>query len=156
MFTGSTKTKQGWHLVDEMVKRWMQQRIELTHDFETLVSPKFEGDQSKYLADALSAFNQTLVDYVSAGHFEIYNELINEAREYNDGSLSNGIDLCKSIEHSTDLALAFNDKYAASAELVLERLPRDITELGNMLNRRFELEDQLIQAAHSCHRAKVA
>lgn len=158
MLNRSRRTKEGWLLVDDMVKRWMQQRVDLTQDFEGIVTPLQSEESSNSLSARINRFCQTLVDYVSAGHFEVYNELITEAKEFNDGSLGRGIDLCKAIAQSTDLALEFNDKFELErhdAEL-LAKLPKYLVELGSVLNLRFELEDRLISAVHNCHRPLVA
>lgn len=158
MLNRSRRTKEGWLLVDDMVKRWMQQRVDLTQDFEGIVTPNQSEEPSNSLSIRINRFCQTLVDYVSAGHFEVYNELITEAKEFNDGSLGRGIDLCKAIAQSTDLALEFNDKFELQrhdAEL-LAKLPKYLVELGSVLNLRFELEDRLISAVHNCHRPLVA
>lgn len=158
MLNHSKRTKEGWLLVDDMVRRWMQQRVNLTQDFEGIVTPHQQEEPASSLSHRINRFCQALVDYVSAGHFEVYNELITEAKEFNDGSLGKGIDLCKAIEQSTDLALEFNDKFEATrhdAEL-LSKLPKHLVELGRVLNLRFELEDRLISAVHNCHRTLVA
>ena len=154
----SKRTKEGWTLVDDMVRRWMQQRIELTQDFEAVVSPSLTTGNNKELSSHIRRFCQTLVDYVSAGHFEVYNELITEAREFNDGSLGTGIDLYHAIEQSTDLAVAFNDKFEQldHSRSLLADLPECLANLGKTLNSRFELEDHLIAAVHECHRPMVA
>ena len=154
----SKRTREGWALVDDMVRRWMQQRIQLTQDYENIVTPRVLEEAEVSLSFRINTFCQTLVDYVSAGHFEIYNELIIEAKEFNDGSLSTGIDLCRAIEQSTDLALEFNDKYESQAHSsnLAHELPRDLVELGRVLNHRFELEDELISTVHECHRPLVA
>jgi regulator of sigma D len=158
MVKRSKRTKEGWSLVDDMVRRWMQQRIQLTQDFENVVTPQPLEEPAAKLSSRITSFCQTLVDYVSAGHFEVYNELIIEAREFNDGSLSTGIDLCKEIEQSTDLALEFNDKFETEAHAanLLQELPRELVALGSMLNSRSDLEDKLIAAVHDCHRPLVA
>lgn len=158
MIKCSKRTREGWFLVDDMVRRWMQQRIQLTQDFEGIVTPRDSEEPASRLSARVSTFCQTLVDYVSAGHFEVYNELISEAREFNDGSVLTGIDLCSAIDDSTDMALEFNDKYLSNelCQRALATLPRDMVELGNVLNLRFELEDKLISAVHECHRPMVA
>lgn len=158
MVNRSKRTRAGWYLVEDMVKRWMQQRIELTQDYEAIVTPAVNEELVDELSIRINKFCQTLVDYVSAGHFEIYNELITEAREFNDGSLGTGMDLCKAIDASTDLALEFNDKFEDNNHnsQLLSQLPRHLVELGSVLNLRFELEDHLISAVHDCHRPLVA
>ena len=158
MLTRSKRTKEGWLLVDDMVKRWMQQRVQLTQDFEGIVTPLQSEESDGSLSTRINRFCQTLIDYVSAGHFEVYNELITEAKEFNDGSLGLGIDLCKAIEKSTDLAIEFNDKFETDRHdaALLAQLPKHLVDLGSVLNLRFELEDRLISAVHSCHRSLVA
>ncbi|MFT4863021.1 MAG: regulator of sigma D [Pseudohongiellaceae bacterium] len=158
MRSRSKRTKEGWTLVDDMVRRWMQQRIELTQDFEAVVTPSIYTQSNKELSRHIRRFCQSLVDYVSAGHFEVYNELITEAREFNDGSLGTGIDLYRAIEQSTDLAVEFNDKFErlGHSRNLLAELPESLANLGKTLNSRFELEDHLIAAVHECHRPMVA
>jgi regulator of sigma D len=142
MLARSKRTKEGWLLVDDMVKRWMQQRVQLTQDFKGIVTPIKSEEASDSLSARINCFCQTLVDYVSAGHFEVYNELITEAKEFNDGTLGLGIDLCKAIEKSTDLAIEFNDKFELDRHdaALLAELPKHLVDLGSILNLRFELE----------------
>lgn len=154
----SKRTRSGWMLVEEMVRRWMQQRVLLTDDFQSLIPPESTEESLEKLSGRVRRFCQTLVDYISAGHFEIYNELIREASEFNDGSLATGMDLCRAIQASTDLALEFNDLLESDehCQQWINQLPTRLVELGSVLNLRFELEDQLIQAVHASHEPLVA
>ncbi len=43
--------------------------------------------QTDALREKFVRLCEVLVDYVSAGHFEVYEQLIQEAREFNDGGL---------------------------------------------------------------------
>ena len=59
----------------------------------------------------LQHFCEILVDYVSAGHFEVYEQLTSEAKAFGD---QRGLELAKQIypriEVITEVALAFNDR----------------------------------------------
>ena len=57
----------------------------------------------------------------------------------------------------TQQCVDFNDKYD-TAEHCLEKitdLSKDLSDLGEMLSERFDLEDQLIEKLHNVHRGLV-
>lgn len=94
----------------------------------------------------LEEFCGQLVDYVSAGHFEIYDYVMAayEATRGNARVLAERI--YPRIKHNTDEALNFHDKYTQADEDTLMELDRDLSHLGELLEERFELEDRLVSA----------
>ncbi|MGK0498500.1 MAG: regulator of sigma D [Oceanicoccus sp.] len=147
--------KERWSGVNQLIDRWLQERQEIVVQFCAL-SGVHELSRDDATADTrLERFCQLLVDYVSAGHFEIYYELIREAEAFKDGSADIANALMPQITVTTEVAMNFNDKYANAAG-PLAKLPKHLSKLGEVLASRMELEDQLIDALHESHRAQVA
>lgn len=94
----------------------------------------------------LEEFCGQLVDYVSAGHFEIYDYVVAayEAAKGNARQLAERI--YPRIKQNTDEALNFHDKYSQADEDTLLELDQDLGHLGEVLEERFELEDKLVSA----------
>ncbi|MFP2770956.1 sigma D regulator [Oceanisphaera sp. KMM 10153] len=98
--------------------------------------------------EELSEFCGQLVDYVCAGHFEIYDYVVAayEAARGNARTLAERI--YPRLKQSAAEALNFHDKYAQVDEdsLLELELDLDLGQLGEMLEERFELEDRLVSA----------
>ncbi|WP_107853065.1 sigma D regulator [Oceanimonas marisflavi] len=96
--------------------------------------------------DELHEFCGQLVDYVSAGHFEIYDHVLAayEASQGNARVLAERI--YPRIKRNTDDALNFHDKYTQADEDTLLELDQDLNRLGELLEERFALEDRLVSA----------
>ena len=145
-----------WSGVNQLIERWLQERQSIIVQFCAL-----SGVHELRSSDAdpsnlrLQKFCQILVDYMSAGHFEVYYELIREAEEFDDGSAEIANALMPRITITTEVAMEFNDKYS-SADGTLTNLPKNLSKLGEVLASRFELEDQLIDVMHEAHREQVA
>jgi len=107
----------------------------------------------------LRHFCELMVDYISAGHFEVYDHLIQEAEEFNDGK---GLEVARrlypEVSKTTEQVLAFNDNFDAvlSTQDDSPSLARELSKLGETLVSRFELEDQLIESLHYSHRELIA
>ncbi len=100
----------------------------------------------------IQAFCQILLDYLSAGHFEIYDDLVQQCQKKGPESLKLAQALYPRIAESTNLALDFNDKYAeAKGESLLDQFDKELSELGEALEQRFELEDELIHNLYANH-----
>ena len=98
------------------------------------------------------------MDYISAGHFEIYEELIAEAKVFNDSNVSIIDHVYPEIDLSTEIALVFNDKYELQFhdDDFFPDITEDLQKLGQSLELRFELEDLLIEKLHLNHKTMVA
>jgi regulator of sigma D len=147
--------KTRWGAVNELIERWLDERQALIVQYCAISG--IQKAQQATNPTRLQKFCQLLLDYVSAGHFEIYYELIREAEAFDDGTAELAKPLLPQITATTQIALDFNDTYA-ECEAVGEPgvLAKGLSELGETLATRFELEDQLIAALHACHREQVA
>lgn len=147
-----------WGNVDKMISRWLLERQELIVLYCKVDGLKQFSSQDTPLSVRVQALCDVLIDYVSAGHFEVYQLLMKEAEHFNE-DYQNTIDrILPLIQQSTELALDFNDHYC-SAELCeknIDQLARDLNKLGVKMVERFDLEDQLIENLHNCHRDMVA
>lgn len=90
-------------------------------------------------------FCQLLVDYISLGHFGIY-QRITDGKERRTKVLQKAEEIYPRIAKATDTAIEFNDKYEnLSNKMELSTLSDDLSHLGEELATRIELEDQLIE-----------
>jgi regulator of sigma D len=93
----------------------------------------------------LIQFSQILVDYVSLGHFGVYERLL-AGTERRNGVLSVAKDIYPEFSATTDAAISFNDKYDNVDKMdVFEDLEQDLSALGESLAKRIELEDRLCE-----------
>ncbi len=158
MLTDISKPNEQWGNVDKLIRHWLKERQELIVLYCKVDGLKEFTPQSTPIAVKVQALCQVLIDYVSAGHFEIYHRLMKEAEEFNEDYKALIGRIFPAIEESTAMALDFNDRYASieHCEKCMETLARDLNALGIIMVERFELEDQLIAALHDCHRELVA
>lgn len=137
-----------WGGVHQLIDRWLQERHELVSAFVALN----DAPQASVAdAETVQRFCEILVDYVSAGHFEVYEQLNGEAKAFGD---QRGLELAKQIypriEAITEVALAFNDR-CDNGDCRDSSLGPELKRLGQMLHERFELEDCLIEVLHNAH-----
>jgi len=107
-------------------------------DYDTVYVESFK--------ELLQEFCQDMVDYIATGHFEIYrriedgNERRNEILKLSDGAFDK-------IINTTRMAINFNDFYDLSDDFnpdILKTFPKQLSELGENLAVRIELEDKFI------------
>lgn len=95
--------------------------------------------------DLLNEFCQVLVDYIAAGHFGLYERII-ENKERRKSVSELAVKIYPMIDESTQFSLSFNEQYdSANENMDFSNLSRDLSRLGEILTARMELEDQLIQ-----------
>lgn len=156
MLDNCRNAKERWGGVSELIDRWLKERQELLVHYCEL-SGTTDYSQTDALYAKLVRLCEVLVDYVSAGHFEIYDQLVQEAREFNDGGLELAARLYPKIEQTTETALNFNDRLSGQSltEGEVRELFEQLSELGETLESRFEMEDYLIEHLHNAHAEKV-
>jgi regulator of sigma D len=145
MLESYRNTRERWAGVSELIDRWLKNRQELLIQYCDL-SQENSLSQTEMLQEKFVRLCETLVDYVSTGHFELYEQLIQEARESDDGGLELAAMVYPRIAQTTEAALSFNDRLDGRelAPEDIKTLFRELSDLGEMLETRFEMEDALI------------
>lgn len=91
----------------------------------------------------LTRFSQLLIDYVSLGHFGLYERLLtgNERRE-RIFTVAN--ELYPAFSATTEAAIRFNEKYEHADSICFsDELELDLSSLGEFLAKRIDLENRL-------------
>lgn len=147
MLTRLEKARQAWGGKHALVDQWLDERKNLLVSYCHMAGlPPFETKRSELPSrDELKDFCGLLVDYVSTGHFEVYDKLLEECELQGKSQWAQAIH--SRIGESTDLALAFNDRYTDHLDdNTLLRLDKDLSLLGEAMSQRFEAEDKMIAA----------
>ena len=90
-----------------LLQRWLVERQELLSRYCALSTTLKQSASSAATRGKLDRFCEVLVDYVSAGHFEVYRELL-EAGERR--GVADGAALYRQIVPTTAVALDFNGR----------------------------------------------
>jgi len=140
--------------VEELLTRWLRERRELLGRYTEIVVALDSSLSGEAMEQRQRTLCELLVDYVSAGHFEVFNELLNEAVTFADGSGALAEKLIPEIVDTTEVILAYEEKYGENV-ISGGKLKRDLSSLGEVLESRFVLEDRLIAGLHNRHRRQV-
>ena len=140
--------------VEELLTRWLKERRELLGRYTEIAVVLDSDPDATKLTQRQKTLCAVLVDYVSAGHFEVFHELLNEAESFADGSGALARRLMPAIGDTTEVILAYEEKYG-SGDIYPTTLQRDLSSLGEVLETRFVLEDRLIAGLHNRHRHLV-
>jgi regulator of sigma D len=152
MLDNVESARERWGGVSSIIDRWLQERQDLLVLYCELSGLSAESAQC---GEKLERLCQILVDYVSAGHFEVYDQLVKEAREFDDTeALKMAPKLFDIVDATTEAVLDFNDKYQETDDL--ETIAQDLSQLGEVLATRFEAEDRMIEVLHVAHKDQVA
>ncbi|WP_160151993.1 sigma D regulator [Microbulbifer sp. ALW1] len=159
MLENCKNAQERWGGVSQIIDRWLQSRQALLVSFCTLSDKKDIGDSnsdnSREAEASVRILCQQLVDYISAGHFEVYDQLIQEGQAFGDTEgLQQAKALYREIDATTDTAVDFNDKYQETDDL--SALSKDLSELGVALETRFAAEDRMIDTLHTAHKNQLA
>ncbi len=145
--------KNRWGGRHALIDRWLDDRQKLLVNYcdmfkqDNVNKPQILPDNK-----LLNGFCQQLVDYLSLGHFEVYESIVAKCETQGDLSLNLAQRLYPAINQTTDIAIAFNDKYGNVTEIeAFGELNVDLSDIGEALATRIELEDQLIEMLHKNH-----
>ena len=155
MLDNCDNKRERWQAVENLLQGWLKERREVLVKYAAIAATLDRGAVDLGAADlaqepGLHRLCQLLVDYVSAGHFEVFYELIREAEAFADGSGILSGDFIPQIGDTTEIIMGFDEKYSAS-DASSENLSADLSLLGEVLESRFELEDSLIAVLHQSH-----
>ncbi|TBU94080.1 sigma D regulator [Stutzerimonas kirkiae] len=144
MLESCRNAQERWGGVHLLIDRWLQERHQLVQAYADLQQAQAAPKESR------QRFCQLLLDYVSAGHFGVYEQLVREAEAFGNHQ---GIELATRIyprlQAITEHALSFNDQCERA---VNDTLSEELQQVGQLLHERFELEDCLIEVLHTAHR----
>ena len=153
MLDNCKSAQERWGGVSEIIDRWLRERQELLVLFCNL-SEIAENSQHGSCEKSVQKLCQIIVDYVSAGYFEVYDQLVKEGQESgNQEGLKIAGESFKIVDQSTEYILDFNDKYQETDDL--DSLIEDLSRLGEVLAHRFEAEDKMIETLHVANKEKI-
>ena len=159
MLTKLEQAQQAWGGTHNAIDHWLEERQELIVDYCKLEGlPPFEKTAALPSKDELQAFCQLLIDYLSTGHFEVYDQIVSQCAEYSTKSLTLAQEIQPQIVLTTEALVEFNDKYAETQQdddSLLLSLDNDMSKVGELLEQRFELEDKLLYTLATYHREVV-
>jgi regulator of sigma D len=155
MLENCQSAKERWGGVNDIIDRWLHERQQLLVSYCDLSSVDEFNESNVEHQNQTKKLCQVLVDYVSAGHFEVYDQLIKEGKDFGDKQgLKEAAELYQIIDNTTEALLDFNDKYQETDDL--GELIADLSQMGQSLEPRFSAEDQMIEVLHTSHKDMVA
>lgn len=131
---------------DQLIHQWLKERQELIVILEQLCRyrPFNQPRQQGNVTETLQEFCQLLVDYVSLGHFEIFEHILHLMESSEQSHYRRAQQLLPLLLQNTFAAVEFNDHY--QSDKALDSLEKDLSLLVEQIAERFEWEDQMLQA----------
>ncbi|MGQ5287957.1 sigma D regulator [Pectobacterium actinidiae] len=131
-----------------LIDQWLQARKQLLVAYYHLVGIKPNKEALSLLdEEALDNFCQNLVDYLSTGHFHLYEKMLHEAATHSEQVLALSTQLDLALQNNTQQIMTFYDSHLAAAidhDNCLE-FQQALSHVGEALEARFTLEDRMIQ-----------
>ncbi|CCN35922.1 putative Regulator of sigma D [Vibrio nigripulchritudo SO65] len=143
------QVQEQWGGSSEVIDHWLDTRQSLVVEYCELAKPqtvKVAAVSGLPSPQELQRFCQHLVDYISEGHFKIYDMVMDRWKSTGYSPTDEINDTYGKIVLTTDPLLNFTDKYATiDEEDPLSKLESELSLIGEILETRFEVEDQLIR-----------
>ncbi|QHQ20284.1 sigma D regulator [Pectobacterium brasiliense] len=135
-----------------LIDQWLQARKQLLVAYYHLVGIKPNKETLSLLdEEALDNFCQNLVDYLSTGHFHLYEKMLHEAATHSEQVLALSTQLDLALQNNTQQIMTFYDSHLAAAidhDNCLE-FQQALSHVGEALEERFTLEDRMIQQVYN-------
>ena len=132
------------HQTNKLIRELLEERREVWTKYCSLAGMQPYGPDQP-LETLVQQFCQILIDYVSLGHFGVYQRIV-DGTERRLKIIELAEQSYPRIAEATDAAVEFNDKYEhLIGEQLRRNLAHDLSVLGEKLATRFELEDGLIE-----------
>jgi len=131
-----------------IIEQLEDERAEVLVNFCRLagIEPYENSEKQTNQEECLRDFCQIMVDYLAAGHFGLYQRIL-DGQERRQSICDLAEELYPQIAKTTQFALDFNDKYEHETEDAFnETFSEDLSQLGQSLASRIELEDRLFKA----------
>ncbi len=128
------------------IMQLIEERNSVLAQYYNLAKYTETGNDTHNTPELLEEFCQVMVDYMAKGHFELYRR-IEEGNERRDEIVQLANKIMPRISDTTQVAIAFNDRYDNTDDLKeegFEQLPKHLAKLGEELATRIDLEDQII------------
>ena len=143
------QTQDQWGGSSDVIDHWLETRQSLIVEYCKLAAlqPCSKSNVIELPSpDELQHFCQHLVDYISEGHFKIYDMVMDKWRSTGFEATDDINQTYAQIVLTTEPLLNFTDRYADVPEDDdLETFDSDLSLIGEIIEARFEVEDQLIQ-----------
>ncbi len=131
----------------QAIDAWLGERQQLLVGYVNIAGlPPYEREHQALptVAD-IRDFCNLLVDYVSAGHFEIYDQIIRNSQSAPEITRELADNLFPLISDTTEIALEFSDRFAdRQMDDAFIGFDLAVSKLGEALELRMGFEDQLL------------
>ncbi len=125
---------------NKIIANWLKERKELLVLYSELVAVNDNTPEDEEIS-LINNFSTVLIDYVSTGHFGVYEQMIPNLSL----SKEHQAHIFAQIYQTTEIALAFNDNYEnISGKPNLEKFTTDFSIIGEAISIRIDLEDKLL------------
>ncbi len=125
---------------NKIIANWLKERKELLVLYSQLVAVDDNTPEDEEIS-LINSFSSVLIDYVSTGHFGVYEQMIQNLSL----SKEHQAHIFAQIYQTTEISLAFNDNYeGVSIKPDLEKFTKDFSIIGEAISIRIDLEDKLL------------
>ncbi|WEM42149.1 sigma D regulator [Photobacterium sp. DA100] len=148
MLSKFEQVQKQWGGTSDVIDHWLMSRQQLLIDYCKLAGlPPFESNSRQLpTTSQLQLFSQELVDYISEGHFKIYDMVMERWNATGYSPTEEISQLYAQITQTTDPMLNFSDKYTdIDEDDELPDFDSDLSDIGELIEIRFALEDKLIE-----------